>query len=245
MGTIKPIYGDNGGFSIIPPGQAYAVTLRAAVLVDSTGAEITPVKAGDGLAMTGVYSSTTPPTMTSGQSGTVQLSARAEMGVMPVGAAAAAADASSNTLAYQPGSGGMANPGYKTAMAGFRFNGASWDRERKASATSRIVSSAATTNATVAKAGAGDIFSVQGFNTTGAAIYLKLYNKATSPSVGTDTPVKTIMIPAGGAVSASCAWPTGFYFSAGISYALTGAAADSDTTAITAGAIVCLNIDYQ
>jgi hypothetical protein len=37
----------------------------------------------------------------------------------------------------------------------------------------------------------------------------------------------------------------GLYFSTGIAYGLTGAAADSDTTALTAGDVVGVNIDYS
>lgn len=128
---------------------------------------------------------------------------------------------------------------------GFSFNGSTWDRQKKASAVSRIASSAATTNATVAKASAGDLFAVQGYNTTASVVYLKLYNKATAPTVGTDTPIKTIAIPPNAPIPSNCAWANGLYFSTGIAYALTGAAADSDTTAVAAGAIVGLNLDYQ
>ena len=37
--------------------------------------------------------------------------------------------------------------------------------------------------------------SVDAVNTTASNKYLKLYNKATAPTVGTDTPFKTYLIP--------------------------------------------------
>lgn len=106
--------------------------------------------------------------------------------------------------------------------------------------TQRLVSAAASTNATVAKATNGTLKRVTGYNAAAAARYLKFYDKATAPTVGTDTPRKTYYLPPA----------TGFvfdlddYFGQGISFALTGAAADADTTNLTAGDVVCLNVDY-
>lgn len=127
------------------------------------------------------------------------------------------------------------------AVGGFVYNGSTWDRAKKPNAASRIPSSAATTNATVAKASAGDVFRVNGNNASGAVKYLKFYNKATAPTVGTDTPVLTLALPPG-----AFSFDLGsFYFSTGIAYALTGGAADADTTALAAGDILGLNVVYQ
>jgi hypothetical protein len=104
--------------------------------------------------------------------------------------------------------------------------------------------SAASTNATSLKASAGQIYGIQVFNVNAAARYLKLYNKATAPTVGTDTPVKTIMIPGNTAgAGAVIAWPPGIAFGTGIAYALTTGIADSDTGAVAASELV-VNIDY-
>jgi hypothetical protein len=70
------------------------------------------------------------------------------------------------------------------------------------------------------------------FNNAASTRYFKLYNKATAPTVGSDTPVWTIPIPAGGGYSGTFIF--GKYFATGIAYAITGALADSDTTAVTA-----------
>ncbi len=108
--------------------------------------------------------------------------------------------------------------------------------------TSRIVSAAGTTNATSAKASAGRIYAIQGYNAAGATRYLKIYNKASAPTVGSDTPVKTLALPAGMAFAFD--WPLGYYLGTGIAYALTTGAADNDTGALTAADVLGLNIDY-
>lgn len=108
--------------------------------------------------------------------------------------------------------------------------------------TSRIVSAANTTNATSAKASAGRVYAIQGYNAATGIRYLKLYNKASSPTVGTDTPVKTLALPPG--VAFAFDWPHGYSFATGIAYALTTGSADSDTGALTAADVLGLNVDY-
>jgi hypothetical protein len=108
--------------------------------------------------------------------------------------------------------------------------------------TSRIVSAAATTNATSAKGSAGRLYAIQGYNAATSVRYLKLYNKATAPTVGTDTPVKTLALPPGAGFAFD--WPVGYSFATGIGYGLTTGSADSDTSALTAGDVLGLNIDY-
>lgn len=98
--------------------------------------------------------------------------------------------------------------------------------------TSRI-NAAATTNATSLKASAGQIYTIDVFNAAAYNVFLKLYNKASAPTVGTDTPVMTIPIQAGGGFAKT--WPMGLPFSTGIAYAITKLQADSDTTVVVAG----------
>lgn len=106
--------------------------------------------------------------------------------------------------------------------------------------------SAATTNATNAKASAGQVYAVQVFNINAAVRYLKLYNKATAPTVGTDIPVKTITIPGNtaGAGVVMVSWEQGLAFGTGIGFALTTGVADADTGAVAANEIV-VNMDYK
>lgn len=107
---------------------------------------------------------------------------------------------------------------------------------------SRIISAAASTNATVAKASPGRLYGVKGHNASQSARWLKLYNKATSPVVGTDTPVETLYLPARATFALD--W-TGFYFTSGISYALTTGGADNDTGALASGDVLGLNIEFS
>ena len=103
--------------------------------------------------------------------------------------------------------------------------------------------SAATTNATSVKASAGQVghMMVSNNHATNLA-YFKLYNKASAPTVGTDTPVATIVIPAARSVIIPFS-AVGARFSTGIAYAITGGMAVSDTTAVAA-AQVGISINY-
>lgn len=110
-----------------------------------------------------------------------------------------------------------------------------------ATTTSRIPSAAATTNATSAKAAAGYLYGASGYNAAAAVRYLKFYNKASAPTVGTDVPVLTIAL----APSAAFSFNFGsLYFSTGIAYAMTTGAADADTGALTLADVVGLNVVY-
>lgn len=110
------------------------------------------------------------------------------------------------------------------------------------SSTSRIVSAAASTNATSVKASAGRVYAIQGYNASTSVRYVKLYNKASSPTVGTDTPIKTLAVPPGAGFAFD--WSHGYSFATGIALALTTGSADADTGALTAGDILGLNVDY-
>ena len=106
--------------------------------------------------------------------------------------------------------------------------------------------SAASTNATSLKATSGRLYGGQVANFSTSPRYLKLYNLATAPTVGTSTPLLTLVLP--GAASASVpttisvsqvlAGDLGALFATGIAFAITGAVADSDTTAIAAGDVL-------
>lgn len=99
--------------------------------------------------------------------------------------------------------------------------------------TSSRVNAAASTNATSLKASAGNVGEIDVYNAAAYTVFLKLYNKASAPTVGTDTPVWTIPVAAGGGFSKSFA--KGKSFATGIAYAITRLQADSDTTVVVAG----------
>lgn len=96
---------------------------------------------------------------------------------------------------------------------------------------SRLVS-AASTNATTAKASAGQLYGWYLYNANAAVRFLKIYDKASNPTVGTDTPVLTIPIPPGSA--ANVEFTNGIAFPTGIAFALTTGGVDSDNTGVAA-----------
>lgn len=102
--------------------------------------------------------------------------------------------------------------------------------------TALNLNSLATTNATVVKSSAGTLYNVSASNINAAARYLKLYNKATAPTVGTDVPVLTLLLPAGATIDHDFGL-VGHRFTAGIALALTTGIADSDTGAVAASEI--------
>lgn len=104
--------------------------------------------------------------------------------------------------------------------------------------------SAATTNATSVKASAAQLGVLVAINVSTVARFLKLYNKASAPTVGTDTPVWVVPIPAGSnGAGVAVPIPGGLAFSTGLAYAITANIADSDNTAVAAGDVV-VNLGY-
>ena len=142
----------------------------------------------------------------------------------------------SGTVTANAGTGTMAVSGTVTANAGTgTMSVNSLAGTSGGSSVTKLIS-AASTNATSVKASAGQLDGWYLFNANAATRYLKLYNKASAPTVGTDTPVMTIPIPAGAAANV-CLDP-GIDFTTGIALALTTGIADSDTGAVAANDIV-------
>jgi hypothetical protein len=104
--------------------------------------------------------------------------------------------------------------------------------------------SLATTNANIVKASGGNLYSIVAIGLTSTVTYLKLYNKATAPTVGTDVPLMTIPIPAN-TQGAGIAIPfsIGVNFPLGIGIAITSGSADNDTGAVGAGDVI-VNLTY-
>lgn len=109
---------------------------------------------------------------------------------------------------------------------------------------SQIQTSAAVLT-TVVKASAGRLGFIACYNSGSAAAYLKVYNKATTPS-SSDTPIYRAVIPANNSTGSGFIQPIiiGVTCNAGISYRVTGGIADNDTTALTANTIL-VNIAYS
>ena len=104
--------------------------------------------------------------------------------------------------------------------------------------------SLATTNANVVKASAGNLYTIVAIGQTSTIKYLKLYNKATAPIVGTDIPVMTIPVPAN-TQGAGLAIPFSFgvNFPLGIGIAITSGSADNDNSSVGAGDVI-VNLTY-
>lgn len=108
-----------------------------------------------------------------------------------------------------------------------------------AAGTMYSIVTAASTNAAFIKASAGTLFEMDISNPTASTVYVKIYNKTTAPTVGTDVPILSIPVAAGthetyefGAI--------GKRFLTGIAIAVTSAMVATDTTVATAGAQVSL-----
>jgi hypothetical protein len=94
--------------------------------------------------------------------------------------------------------------------------------------------SAATTNATYVPCALGLATMLQAINNGTGWAYLKIYDKGASPTVGTDTSILCIGLPPGGGSIDAFS----FTICKGLAFAITGAPADSDTTAVAAAQCV-------
>ena len=92
------------------------------------------------------------------------------------------------------------------------------------------------TNGTNVKASAGQVYDGFISNSGSTAVYFRLYDSSSSPTVGTTTIKRTIQVPGSSTVAFS--WPNGLKFTSGISWGITGAVADADTTAIASSVSV-------
>jgi hypothetical protein len=102
--------------------------------------------------------------------------------------------------------------------------------------------SAATTNSTLIKSSAANISKITAENLSASIRYLKLYDKATAPTVGTDSPFHTYVLPANS--QRTFDFPLGLRTTSGFGLGITGALAVTDTTAIGAAEVV-INYDYN
>lgn len=99
------------------------------------------------------------------------------------------------------------------------------------------------------KGSAGTVYGVQLGGIGSAPAYLKIYDKATAPTCGTDTPIKRLIIPAastaanGGGSNVSFG-PSGILTTLGIGYCVTTGITDADTTAPAANTFL-VNVDWK
>lgn len=99
------------------------------------------------------------------------------------------------------------------------------------------------TNATLVKNSAAKLTILHIVNSAATLRFFKLYNKASAPTVGTDTPLVTITLPTG---QSNFTLPAlvGVDFSVGLSFAVTLGVQDSDTTAFTVAGEVTAMLAY-
>ena len=108
-----------------------------------------------------------------------------------------------------------------------------------ATGTMYSIVTAASTNAAFIKASAGTLFEISISNPTASTVYVKIYNKTTAPTVGTDVPILSIPIAAGAYQTVEYG-AVGKRFTTGIAIAVTGAMVATDTTVAAVGAQVSL-----
>ena len=90
---------------------------------------------------------------------------------------------------------------------------------------------AASTNSALISAAARSVKKIRAVNTSAAAVYVKIYDKATAPTVGTDVPVLNITVPAKGSVNLEFK-DSMFVLTSGLGIGITGAKIYTDTTAV-------------
>lgn len=91
------------------------------------------------------------------------------------------------------------------------------------------------------KSSAGQIYGWFLFNNAASVRYVKLYNKASNPSVGFDTPFMTIPLPAGGGANVN--FTSGITLSNGIGIGATTGVTDGDSGSPAANEVI-VNIIY-
>lgn len=104
------------------------------------------------------------------------------------------------------------------------------------SLSNRLIA-AATTNSTLIKATAGKLLGFILANTTAGILYVKYYDKATAPVIGTDVPILTIAIPANDTKILSFS-EKGILFPLGLGFGTTALSTDADATAVAAGSLI-------
>lgn len=105
--------------------------------------------------------------------------------------------------------------------------------------------SQANNNSTLVQSGRVLLTAVLPINTTTTVYYLKLYDTATAPTCGTDTPKWRIPIPYGASNSGGgVALPetNGLLFSKGLGFCLVGGIADNDNSNAATGIVINIGV---
>lgn len=99
--------------------------------------------------------------------------------------------------------------------------------------------STASTNCNLVQVGKVILRNIVPVNTTAVIYYLKIFDKATLPVAGTDTPVLTFPVPvAAAAATIPITSVDGFAFLNGMGFCLVGAIADNDSSNAAVGVAI-------
>jgi hypothetical protein len=130
-----------------------------------------------------------------------------------------------------------------TVRLAYLYNGSSWVR---ANPLPHKKISAASNNATNVKAARGLVIGLSVTNNNASVRYLKLYDKASAPTCGSDTPVYTIPVPGNTATAGHTPhlFAIPVPFANGIGYCMVTGIGDADNTSVAANELV-LNLTYQ
>jgi hypothetical protein len=115
-----------------------------------------------------------------------------------------------------------------------------YEKQLPVATKAHFKSSTNSTNATSVKASAGTVFNMIIHNThngggSGSSITVRLHDKATAPTVGTDVPM--IIIHVASDTSKESNFTSGISFTNGIAYALTEGNSLLDATAVDADGV--------
>jgi hypothetical protein len=244
LGTVIPLWADPITHALLTSGSS-GTQVVAGNVADAATDSGNPVKVG------GKYNLTLP-TYTDGQRADLQLSNRGNLRVELYAGANGYTMLADNADAVVTSSTVNKIPviGRNTV-----YNGTTWDRMPGTTTGVSVVPKPTTTGGYTiyrnisllatgisVKGSAGQVYGWYIANNASSVRYVKFYNKATAGTVGTDTPVLTIPVPANGA--ANIEFQTGIAFSLGISVGATTGIADSDVAAPTANDCV-VNLLYS
>lgn len=114
----------------------------------------------------------------------------------------------------------------------------------------KLNAATSSTNATSLKASPGKVYSVSVLNVDNNDFFIKFYDKASAPVVGTDVPVLVLRISRittdiANGIPTHYTFPEGIYFSTGIAFATTTGILDSNTGVISVTSQCPINISYE